>query len=66
MKDPERRLRQVLARHIQFRAEHAARDPLMRARPIRKTRSFSYGQAAGDQWDRAGPFGHFDRLMADG
>ena len=65
MDDPERRLRQLLARHIQFRAEDAAREPLNRDACFQAVALVRLWQAAGDQWDQPGTFGRFDHLMAD-
>ena len=65
MEDPERRLRQLLARHIQFRAEDAARDPLETGACYQAVALVRLWRAAGDQWDQPVPFGHFDHLMAD-
>jgi hypothetical protein len=65
MEDPERRLRQLLARHIQFRAEDAARDPFDRGVCYQAVALVRLWQAAGDEWDQPDPFGRFDHLMAD-
>jgi hypothetical protein len=65
MEDPERRLRQILARHIQLRAEDAARDPLDAGACYQAVALTRLWQAAGDDWDQPPAFGHFDHLMSD-
>ncbi|MGH2918203.1 MAG: hypothetical protein ACRDLS_06345 [Solirubrobacteraceae bacterium] len=65
MQDPERRLRQLLARHIQFRAEDAARQPLDVGACYQAVALVRLWQSAGDEWDKPEAFGHFDHLMAD-
>ena len=65
MEDPERRLRQLLARHIQFRAEDAAREPLSTGACYQMVALVRLWQAAGDNWDQPESFGYFDHLMAD-
>jgi hypothetical protein len=65
MQDPERRLRQLLARHIQSRAEDAARDPLDDGACYQAVALVRLWQAAGGDWDEPGAFAHFDHLMAD-
>jgi hypothetical protein len=65
VEDPERRLRQLLARHIQFRAEDAAREPLNVGACYQTVALVRLWLAAGDHWDQPESFGHFDHLMAD-
>jgi methionine synthase I (cobalamin-dependent) len=65
MEDPERRLRQLLARHIQFRAEEAANEPLNLAACHQAVSLVRLWAAAGQDWDQPQAFGHFDHLMAD-
>jgi hypothetical protein len=65
MEDRERRLRQLLARHIQFRAEGAAHDPLDAGACYQAVALVRLWQAAGDEWDQPDAFAHFDHLMAD-
>jgi hypothetical protein len=65
MEDPERRVRQLLARHIQFRAEDAGREPLDVGSCHQVVSLVRLWQAAGDDWDQPEAFGHFDHLMSD-
>lgn len=65
MEDQERRLRQILARHIQSRAEDASREPLDNAACFQAVALVRLWQAAGEEWDQPEAFGHFDHLMAD-
>jgi hypothetical protein len=65
MDDPERRLRQLLARHIQNRAEAAAREPLARGACYQLIALVRLWQAGGGDWDQLEPFGHFELLMSD-
>jgi hypothetical protein len=65
MEDPERRLRQLLARQIQFRAEVAAREPLAKGACYQVVALVRLWQAAGDDWDQPEPFAHFEHLMSD-
>jgi len=63
--DPERRIRQLLARHIHFRAEDAGREPLDRGACFQAAALVRLWQAAGDDWDQPEAFGRFDHLVAD-
>ena len=65
MEDPERRLRQLLARHIQSRAEDAARNALHVGACHQAVALVRLWQAAGKEWDQPDAFGRFDHLMAD-
>lgn len=65
MTDSERRLRQLLARHIEFRAQDAGREPLDRGACFQTVALVRLWQAAGDDWDQPEPFRRFDHLMAD-
>ena len=65
MEDAERRLRQLLARHIEYRAEQAAHEPLNIGACHQSVALVRLWQAAGDDWDQPEAFGHFDHLMAD-
>jgi hypothetical protein len=65
MEDPERRLRQLLARHSEFRASDAGREPLDRKACFQAAALVQLWQAAGDDWDQPEPFGRFNHLMAD-
>lgn len=65
MEDPERRLRQLLARHIQFRAGDAGREPLDRSACFQAVALVRLWQAAGDDWDQPDAFERFDHLMGD-
>jgi hypothetical protein len=65
VEDPERRLRQLLARHIQSRADDAARDPLDAGACYQAVALVRFWLAAGEEWDQPEAFGHFDHLMAD-
>lgn len=65
MEDPERRLRQILARHIQSRAEDAGREPADNGARFQAVALVRLWQAAGEEWDQPEAFGHFDHLMAD-
>lgn len=65
MEDPERRVRQILARHIQDRAEAAAREPLARGACYQAVALVRLWRVAGDDWDQPESFGQFEHLMAD-
>jgi hypothetical protein len=65
MEDPERRLRQLFARHIQFRAEEASNEPLNIGACHQAVSLVRLWQAAGQDWDQPQAFGHFDHLMAN-
>ena len=65
MEDPERRLRQLLARHIAFRAADAAREPLNLGACYQLVSLIRLWQATGADWDQPDPFAEFDHLMAN-
>ncbi|HMJ95843.1 MAG TPA: hypothetical protein VK486_08320 [Thermoleophilaceae bacterium] len=65
MEDSERRLRQLLARHIQLRAEDAGREPLDGGSCHQAVALVRLWQAAGDDWDQPEAFGQFEHLMSD-
>jgi hypothetical protein len=65
MEDPERRLRQLLARHIHWRAEEASNEPLNIGACHQAVSLVRLWEAAGMEWDQPQAFGHFDHLMAD-
>jgi hypothetical protein len=65
MEDPERRVRQLLARHIQFRAEDAGREPLDVGSCHQLVSLVRLWQAVGDDWDQPETLGNFDHLMSD-
>lgn len=66
MEDPERRLRQLLAVQIGYRAQEAASrdtDAGPRHQLVSLVRLW---QTAGEgRWDQPDAFGHFEHLMAD-
>jgi hypothetical protein len=65
MDDPERRLRQILARHIQGWAEAAAREPHASGACYQTVALVRLWRVAGDDWDQPKAFGQFEHLMAD-
>jgi hypothetical protein len=65
MEDPERRVRQLLARHIEFRAQEAAGKPLNIGACHQAASLVRLWRAAGGDWDQPDSFADFDHLMAD-
>jgi hypothetical protein len=64
MEDAERRVRQLLARHIEMRAFEAEHAPLNRDACFQTVALVRLWQEAGeDSWDQPEPFGRFDHLM---
>ena len=65
LEDPERRLRQLLAQHIRFRAEEAGREPFAAGACHQAVALVRLWQAAGDDWDQPEAFERFEHLMSD-
>jgi len=65
MEDPERRLRQLLAQHIHFRAEEAGSKPVNAGACHQAVALVRLWQAAGEDWDQPEEFGRFEHLMWD-